>query len=68
MPVYLNKFLEPDYYDHDIVKTGERFKKVGVLRVKPVSILWKPPGARKFHVASLEEFQEWMKTKKQVDR
>lgn len=66
MPDYLKKFQEPDYYDHEIVTNDDKRSKIGTLRVKPVSILWKPKGAQRFRAASLEEFQTWMEAKRQV--
>jgi hypothetical protein len=65
MPTSVNKFAEPDHYDHEFAeeKTGN---KVGTLRIKPSSILWKPKGAHQFHSVSLADFGEWMLTKKQV--
>ena len=67
MPASVNKFSEPDHYDHDFANVDDG-TKVGTLRVKPSSILWKPKSAHQFHSASLEEFQEWIKTKKQVKK
>lgn len=60
MPAYNNEFARPDHYDHDIVKGATGKNKVGTLRVKPVSILWKPSGERKFHCVSLDDFVSWI--------
>ena len=59
MPEYSKRFLEADYYEHVIVadRDGE---KVGTIRVKPVSILWKPKGAQKYFSASIEAFEAWI--------
>jgi hypothetical protein len=65
MPTSVNKFAEPDHYDHEFADANTN-NKVGTLRVKPSSILWKPKNARKFHSVSLEDFELWMQAKKQV--
>jgi hypothetical protein len=57
MPNYTNEFQRPDHYEHEILCDG---KKLGTLRVKPVSILWKPAGKRKFFAVSLEDFTKWI--------
>lgn len=40
MPLYKNSFRTPDYYEETIIDEDETV--VGTIRVKPVSILWKP--------------------------
>jgi hypothetical protein len=65
MPASINKFREPDYYEHRFEEHNNG-NKVGTLRVKPSSILWKPKGAHQFHSVSLADFEQWMLTKKQV--
>jgi len=65
MPASVNKFVEPDHHEHEIADAATG-NKVGTLRVKPSSILWKPKGAHQFYSASMAEFQEWMNGKKQV--
>ena len=67
MPGSVNKFLEPDSYDH-VIGDADTGNKVGELRVKPSSILWKPKGAQKWHSASLDEFADWMTGKKLVKK
>jgi hypothetical protein len=48
-------------FDHTIVEgepaTG---KKVGLLRVQPNAIAWKPSGKKKMKRATLEKFVEWI--------
>ena len=65
MPGSTNAFDAPESYDHTIYKK-EPWGKLGELRIKPSSILWKPKGAQKYFSATLEEFAEWIKDKKQV--
>ena len=67
MPKSTKKFLEPDSYDH-LIGEAETGAKVGEIRVKPSSILWKPKGAQKWHSATLEDFSTWMETKKLVKK
>jgi hypothetical protein len=67
MPDSVNVFGEPQSYDHTIYKKLSG-AKVGEIRVKPSSILWKPKGAHKYSSVSLEDFAEWMKSKQQVSK
>ena len=61
VPAYKNEFARPEYYDHEIVDTDGH--KVGTIRVKPVSVLWKPVGAQDFYAATLEAFAAWIMEK-----
>ena len=61
MPTYKKKFAEPDYYEHVIVEHDTQ-KKIGTLRVKPVSLLWKPVGGQFFYAVSMDDFAEWAKS------
>jgi hypothetical protein len=63
-----NQFLEPVCYDHVIGK-AEGGSKVGEIRVKPSSILWKPRGQQKYFSATLDDFSKWIAEKgKLVDK
>lgn len=42
MPTYSKQFGRPEYYDHEIQDIEDDNKKIGTIRVKPVSVLWKP--------------------------
>lgn len=56
MPASKNKFLEPVSYDHIIGDAAAGGGKIGELRIKPSSILWKPKGKHQFfrrHLTSL---------------
>jgi hypothetical protein len=59
MPTYTKQFARPEYQDHDIQKNSSG-QKIGTIRVKPVSVLWKPANAPKFYSVSLEKFAEWI--------
>lgn len=60
MPGSKYQFLGNEAYD---LKIGSDEGIIGVLRVKPSSILWKPKGGQKFLSVPLDEFREWIKTK-----
>ncbi len=59
MPDYKNRFKENESYDHVIVQ--ESGAKVGELRIKPVSVLWKPKSAQKYYAVSIDEFDAWIR-------
>ena len=59
MPTYLNKFREPNLYEHTIENSDGTLK--GYLRIKPSGVFWKPAGAREFYRASLDDFINWIK-------
>ena len=58
MPKYNNQFARPKYVDHMIL--DEKSKIVGVVRVKPVGIAWKPRGQQKFYSVRLDKFAAWI--------
>lgn len=58
MPKYNNQFGRPDYYDHVILDSQD--KKVGMIRVKPTGILWKPAHEHSFFSVSLDTFTNWI--------
>jgi hypothetical protein len=58
MPTYTKQFASPVYQDHEIQASSGQ--KIGTMRVKPVSVLWKPANAPKFYSVSLEKFTEWI--------
>jgi hypothetical protein len=59
MPASTNKFLAPSSYDHEI---GDAINgsKIGELRVKPSSILWKGKSEHQYHSVSLAAFVKWI--------
>jgi len=58
MPKYKNSFATPAHLEEEIL--DEAGKKIGTIRVKPVSILWKPKGQSKFFSVDLETFTKWI--------
>ena len=34
--------------------------RIGVIRIKPSSVLWKPSGERQFYSITLERFEKWI--------
>lgn len=43
--------------------------KIGELRIKPSSILWKAKGARRYHSIPLDDFADWIRANgKEVDK
>jgi len=58
MPKYNNQFARPEYIDHAIVNEHDRV--VGTLRVKPVSISWKPAGQHNYYSVPLSDFTAWI--------
>jgi hypothetical protein len=70
MPASRYKFSAQEACDHNISRASDG-ETIGVLRVKPSTILWKPKGAksRPWFSADLDEFIEWIKAKNyKVDR
>jgi hypothetical protein len=59
MPTSKYKFLEPGSYDHEIGEANGS-GKVGELRLKPSSILWKPKGKQKYFSISIDQFAVWI--------
>jgi hypothetical protein len=68
MPDYRKRFLEGEYYEHTIV-VDTSGAMVGTIRIKPVSVLWKPKAARKWYAVSIEEFDAWIRANgRQVEK
>jgi hypothetical protein len=59
MPASINKFVEQNAQDIAIAdkNTGQ---KIGELRIKPSSILWKGRGARQYQSVTLDAFIAWI--------
>lgn len=60
MPQYKNSFRSPEYFGETIV--DEDGEVVGKIRIKPVSVLWKPRNARQFYSVPLDRFTEWIES------
>ena len=62
MPKYNYEFQSPAYLEEGILDdTG---KKIGTIRIKPVSVAWKPPNAREFLTVSIDDFVIWITSPK----
>jgi hypothetical protein len=59
MPSSKYKFSEPISYDH-VITDANGAGKIGELRIKPSSILWKSKGSHKYHSKSLDDFVAWI--------
>jgi len=58
MPKYMYQFQSPTYIEERIVDdTG---KKIGTIRIKPVSVAWKPANARDYQTVSIDDFITWI--------
>ena len=65
MPDSKYKFAEQESYDHYIDRK-DTSEVVGVLRVKPSTLLWKPKGAKgkkPYFSVDLNEFITWIQAK-----
>lgn len=58
MPAYNNSFASPSFIEETII--GADGRKIGSIRIKPSSVLWKPTGQQKFYSVSLETFAVWI--------
>ncbi len=59
MPASKYKFLDPSSFDHAIGDADDG-SKIGELRVKPSSVLWKGKGQHQYHSVSLDDFITWI--------
>jgi hypothetical protein len=62
MPRYKNEFAGPSFVQETIRKQGGG--TVGVIRVKPSSVLWKPVGDHQFYCVPLERFSRWIMSRR----
>ena len=60
MPGYTYRFTMPEYVEQEIIDKQDN--RVGVIRVRPAGIMWKPVGAHKFTAVSLQDFIDWITT------
>jgi hypothetical protein len=58
MPEYRNRFASPEFIQETIL--DERGGRIGVIRVKPSSIKWRPKGEHKYYSVPLDRFTEWI--------
>ena len=53
-----NQFAAQKYVEEAILDEDER--RIGLIRIKPSSVLWKPRSEHKFYCVSLDEFVDWI--------
>ena len=53
-----NSFAPSDFTEETVV--DETGTKVGTIRIRPSSVLWKPVNKRKFYSVSLKAFAAWI--------
>ncbi len=58
MPKYNYQFHTPAYIEEGI--WDDNGKKIGTLRIKPVSLSWKSVNAQEFRTVPLDKFIEWI--------
>jgi len=62
MPKSKNKFAGPNFFEETILdKEGN---KIGDIRIKPSTILWKPSGDHLFYSIALDTFVQWIKKRR----
>ena len=60
MAKYKYEFAGPNFVEEKIVT--RRGATVGFIRIKPVSVLWKPANEQLFYSVGLDDFVEWITT------
>ena len=58
MPKYLNSFPSPKFVEETVVDSQGAV--IGVIRIKPSGVLWKPKGQQKFYTVPLDKFVSWI--------
>lgn len=58
MPKYKNSFKSPRYIE-EVIFDSEG-KTIGTIRIKPVSVAWKPAGQGKYFTVKLDDFTNWI--------
>ena len=58
MPKYNYSFQSPAFIEEGIIDDAGR--KIGTIRIKPVSISWKPANAREFRSVPIDDFIAWV--------
>lgn len=64
MSKYKYEFAGPNFVEEKIVT--RRGATVGFIRIKPVSVLWKPANEQLFYSVGLDDFIGWI-TSKETD-
>jgi len=60
MPSYVNKLEQPQHLEAKVLGPKPKRPLVGIIRVKPSSVLWKPAGQRQYYAVALETFAAWI--------
>jgi hypothetical protein len=58
MPRYKNSFKSGSHWEETIV--DEKVKMLGTIRIKPVSVLWKPRRQQLYFSVTLDKFTSWI--------
>ena len=58
MPAFKNRFASPNFLEETIIEQAG--SKIGVIRIKPSSVLWKPSGEHQFYSVTLDRFIGWI--------
>jgi hypothetical protein len=58
MPGYKNRFQRPNHLQQVILDQSNA--RIGTIRIKPSTVLWKPVNAQKFYSVSLDKFAAWI--------
>jgi len=62
MPKSKNQFAGPNFFEETILdKEGN---KIGDIRIKPSTVLWKPSGDHLFYSVTLDTFVQWIKKRR----
>jgi hypothetical protein len=62
MARFKNRFGRPNYLEETIIeRAGSR---IGVIRIKPSSVLWKPSGKKQFYSVTLDKFSDWITSRR----
>jgi hypothetical protein len=62
MPRYRNQFAGPSFIQETIIT--QEGTTIGVIRIKPSSVLWKPSGERQFYCVPLDRFIDWITSRR----
>jgi hypothetical protein len=63
VPKYVNEFAGPSFVQ-ETIKKKHGGGTVGVIRIKPSSVLWKPSGEHQFYCVPLGSFTRWIMSRK----
>jgi len=53
-----NQFAGPNFVEEVILKQDD--SRIGLIRIKPSSVLWKPRGQTQFYCVTLDDFIDWI--------